>query len=142
MNKNLEQIIEEIMSAVNIINEYGAYVDEYVREQSNPTLYTIGTIAEKAQKAIFFKDNKDIIMRVLNSAIKKFTELNILLTIKEPLRELEIDIEEYIQSLDEEKIKTGIMNLLKTVDVKEVAKNINPDDVRKFLMQLQTMGER
>lgn len=142
MNKNLEQIIEEIMSALDIINEYGSYVDEYVKQQRNPTLYNIEVIAQNAKKLMFFKANKDMVMRMLDSAIKKFTELNIILSVEESLKELGYDINEYIDGLDEEKIKIGIMNLLKTVDLKQIVKNINPDDFRKALIQLQTMGER
>lgn len=142
MNKDLEQIIEEIMNTIEVINKYGSYVDEYVKQQSNPTLYNIEVIAENAKKLMFFKANKDMVMRILDNAIKKFTQLNILLAIEKPLKELGYDIDKYIEGLDEEKIKIGIINLLKTVDLKQIAKNINPDDFRKTLMKLQVLGER
>ena len=75
MNKNLEEIFEKIMSAVDVINEYGGYVDAYVREQDRGKksgLNNFLEIAKMAQKKMITEENKNQYMRILDKAIKKF----------------------------------------------------------------------
>ena len=85
MNKNLEEIFEKIMSAVDVINEYGGYVDAYVREQDRSKksgLNNFLEIAKMAQKKMITEENKNQYMRILDKAIKKITEGDIIVELK------------------------------------------------------------
>lgn len=118
MNENLQEIIEKIMSAVDIINEYGNYVDAYVKEQKNP-LYGVdlfGGIGTAIQKKLIFEENKALYMKILDNAIKKFTRGDILLELQEPLHNLGVDINDYIDNLNPETIKLFINEAVKNVD--------------------------
>lgn len=134
MNKNLEEIIEKIMNAVEIINEYGSYVDAYVKEQRGFQygMNIFGDIATNIQKKMIFEENKELYMRILDNAIKKFTKGDILLELKEPLHNLGLDIDQYVNEIKPETVK-DILN--------EVVKNINKDNVMNIIKKYQMTGK-
>lgn len=134
MNKNLEEIIEKIMNTVEIINEYGSYVDAYVKEQRGFQygMNIFCDIATNIQKKMIFEENKELYMRILDNAIKKFTKGDILLELKEPLHNLGLDIDQYINEIKPETVK-DILN--------EVVKNINKDDVMNIIKKYQMTGK-
>lgn len=131
MNKNLEEIIEKIMNAVEIINEYGSYVDAYVKEQSGfqSGLNIFCDIATMVQKKMILEENKELYMRILDNAIKKFTRGDILLELKEPLHNLGLDIDQYIDEIKPETVKTIIQEAAKYID-----KNKVMDIAKKYQM--------
>ncbi|MEY8432939.1 hypothetical protein AALC75_20940 [Lachnospiraceae bacterium 48-42] len=130
MNRNLEEIIQKVMKTIDIINEYGEYVDAYVKEQTSP-IHLVSTYGAKGiKKAMFYKENEKMIMMVLDSAIKKFTQKDILLEIKEPLKQLGIDISDYIDKLDAYTVGT-YMN--------EIVKNIDKNTIESFIKQIQSL---
>lgn len=130
MNKNLEEILGKIVHTLDIINEYGDYVDAYVKQEVNPSLLltTMGGLTKGIEKAIFFKENEKMIMMILDNAIKKFTQGDILLEIQEPLKELGVDISAYIDKLDAETVKVAI---------KEIVKNIDKEKIQSLLEQIR-----
>ena len=131
MNKNLEEIFEKIMSAVDVINEYGGYVDAYVREQDRGKksgLNNFLEIAKMAQKKMITEENKNQYMRILDKAIKKFTEGDIIVELKTPLRNLGIDIDNFLDNLTPEIARAMFQ---------EVYKNIDPETVKEFAQKYQ-----
>lgn len=127
MNKNLEEILGKIEDALDTINEYGDYVDAYVKQQVNPPslITTFGGISKGIEKAVFFKENEKMIMVILDNAIKKFTQGDILLEIQEPLKELGIDITEYIDKLDAETVKAAMKEIVKSIDKEKIQSLLN-----------------
>ena len=131
MNKNLEEIFRKIMSAVDVINEYGSYVDAYVREldkDKKSGLNNFLEIAKMAQKKMITEENKNQYMRILDKAIKKFTEGDIIVELKTPLRNLGIDIDNFLDNLTPEIARAMFQ---------EVFKNIDPETVKEFAQKYQ-----
>ena len=119
MNKNLEEIFAKIMSAVDVINEYGGYVDAYVREQDRGKksgLNNFLEIAKMAQKKMITEENKNQYMRILDKAIKKFTEGDIIVELKTPLRNLGIDIDNFLDNLTPETVRALIQEGFQNID--------------------------
>ena len=131
MNKNLEEIFRKIMSAVDVINEYGSYVDAYVREldkDKKSGLNNFLEIAKMVQKKMITEENKNQYMRILDKAIKKFTEGDIIVELKTPLRNLGIDIDNFLDNLTPEIARAMFQ---------EVFKNIDPETVKEFAQKYQ-----
>ena len=131
MNKNLEEIFRKIMSAVDVINEYGSYVDAYVREldkDKKSGLNNFLEIAKMVQKKMITEENKNQYMRILDKAIKKFTEGDIIVELKTPLRNLGIDIDNFLDNLTPEIARAMFQ---------EVFKNINPETVKEIAQKYQ-----
>nr|UVX73526.1 MAG: hypothetical protein [Bacteriophage sp.] len=135
MDKRLEEIILKIESALDIIVEYGEYVDAYVN-QNNPVglLQKFGSLSKGIQKAMFYKENEDMIMKILDSAIKKFTQADILMEIAEPLKEFGVDMSDYIDNIYPEDVKAIMNHLMNSIDkdvVKQKLIELNSLKVRK-----------
>lgn len=131
MNKNLEEIFEKIMSAVDVINEYGSYVDAYVREldkDKKSGLNNFLEIAKMVQKKMITEENKNQYMRILDKAIKKFTEGDIIFELKIPLHNLGIDIDNFLDNLTPETVR---------VLIQEGFQNIDPETVKEFAQKYQ-----
>lgn len=135
MNKNLEEIIEKIMNAVDVINEYGSYVDAYVKEQKKDYksgLTVFLDIAKIIQKSMLFKENQDQYMKILDKAIKKFTEGDIIFELKKPLHNFGIDVDDFLDDITPEKVKTMIQ---------EAVQNIDEEKMKEFVHKYQMTGE-
>lgn len=133
MNRNLEEIIEKIMKAVDVINEYGEFVDAYVKQDKSPSL--VGNILELSrmyQKKMAIDGISDTYIKVLDNAIKKFTSGDILLELKEPLQNLGFDISEYIDNITPETVKAVLQEAIKNIDKEKIAELAN---------QYQMMGK-
>lgn len=86
------------------------------------------------QKAMFYKENEDMIMKILDSAIKKFTQADILMEIAEPLKELGVDMSDYIDNIHPENVKAIMNHLMNSIDkdvVKQKLIELNSLKVRK-----------
>lgn len=126
MNRNLEEIIEKIMKAVDIINEYGEFVDAYVKQDKSPSL--VGNIFELSrmyQKKMAIDGISDTYIKVLDNAIKKFTNGDILLELKEPLQNLGLDISEYIDNITPEAVKAALQEMIKNIDKEKIVELAN-----------------
>ena len=131
MNKNLEEIFRKIMSAVDVINEYGSYVDAYVREldkDKKSGLNNFLEIAKMVQKKMITEENKNQYMRILDKAIKKFTEEDTIFELKIPLHNLGIDIDNFLDNLTPETVRALIQ---------EGFQNIDEEKVKEFVQKYQ-----
>ena len=120
MNKNFD-----------VINEYGSYVDAYVREldkDKKSGLNNFLEIAKMVQKKMITEENKNQYMRILDKAIKKFTEEDIIFELKIPLHNLGIDIDNFLDNLTPEIARAMFQ---------EVFKNIDPETVKEFAQKYQ-----
>lgn len=123
------------MSAVDVINEYGSYVDAYVREldkDKKSGLNNFLEIAKMAQKKMITEENKNQYMRILDKAIKKFTEGDIIFELKTPLRNLGIDIDNFLDNLTPEIARAMFQEVFKNIDpetVKEIAQKYQGDKI-------------